>query len=118
MSMHIRQPPVDTVMTDGQPCVVDSQQVQNRGMDVVGLRRIVTVQRLIAPLIKRPIRHVPINVTTIGNTENLVGASISYTWGWGLRCWTSIVTEGDAGTKPSTLHAAAVQFIINQYSTQ
>ncbi len=46
MTVNIRQPSVDAVVSHSQPAMVNTRQMQDRGMDVVYLRRMVTVQRL------------------------------------------------------------------------
>src|SRR4051812_41803950 len=40
-AVHVRQPPVDAVVTDRQAGVVDAQEVQDRGVDVVGVSGVV-----------------------------------------------------------------------------
>src|SRR2546421_12982748 len=36
-TMHIRQPPIDPVMAERQPFVIDPQQVKDRRMQVIGI---------------------------------------------------------------------------------
>ncbi len=36
-AVHIRQAPIDSVVAEGQPVMVDAQQVQDRGMQVVAI---------------------------------------------------------------------------------
>ena len=43
MAMHVGQPAVDAVVADGQLRVVDAEQVQDRGVDVVDLGRVFAV---------------------------------------------------------------------------
>ncbi len=49
--MHIRQAAIDAVMADGELRMIDSQLTQDRGMDVINLSRVFTVQRFVAPFI-------------------------------------------------------------------
>lgn len=51
VSMHIGQAPVNSVMPHGQLCVVDSQQMQRGGVDVVHLSGVVSIQRFVAPFV-------------------------------------------------------------------
>ena len=51
MPMHICQAAVNAVVTDRQAFVVDAQQVKNRGVDVVHLSRVVSIQWLVAPFV-------------------------------------------------------------------
>ena len=47
--MDIGQPSVDPVVTHGQATMIDPQLVQDRGVDIVNLRRVFAVQRLVTP---------------------------------------------------------------------
>ncbi len=38
VTMHIGQTAIDAIMTNGKPLVIDAQQMQHRGVDVVDLR--------------------------------------------------------------------------------
>jgi hypothetical protein len=51
MAMNIRQTSIDSVMTNGQSFVVDPHQMKNRGMDVVNLCRIFSIQWFVPPLV-------------------------------------------------------------------
>ncbi len=51
MSVHIGQSTIDAVVADGKPLMIDAQQLQDRGVDVVDLRGVVAIQRFVAPLI-------------------------------------------------------------------
>ena len=55
--MHIGQSAVDGVVAEGQFRVVDTEQVQDRRVDVVDLRRVLAVERLVAPFIARTVGH-------------------------------------------------------------
>ena len=43
VAVDVGQAAVDAVVADGQPGVVDAEQVQDRGVDVVDLGRVSTV---------------------------------------------------------------------------
>ncbi len=49
--MHIGQPAVDAVVADGELGVVDSQEVQDGGVDIVDLGRVLAAERLVAKLV-------------------------------------------------------------------
>ena len=49
--MHVGQATINTIAAEGELGVVDAHQVQHCGMDVVDLSRVVSIQRLVAPLI-------------------------------------------------------------------
>ena len=49
--MDVGQAAVDTVVTERQLRVVDPEEVQDRGVDVIDRRRMVAVERLVAPRI-------------------------------------------------------------------
>ena len=51
VAMHVGQTAVDAVVTNGEFAMVDAQQMKDRGVDIVDLRRVVSVQRFVAPLI-------------------------------------------------------------------
>lgn len=51
VTMHVGQSAIDAVAAERELCVVDAHQVQHRGVDVVDLSRVVSIQRLVAPLI-------------------------------------------------------------------
>src|SRR5580658_5864331 len=51
MAMHVGQAAVDAVVAERQPRVVEAEQVQNGGVDVVDLGVILAVGRLIAPFV-------------------------------------------------------------------
>ena len=51
VTVYVGQPSVDSVVTNGQLAVINAEQMQNRGVDVVDLRRVVSIQRLVAPLV-------------------------------------------------------------------
>ncbi len=54
MPVHVRQPPVDAVVWDGEALVVDAQKMEHGGVDVVDLRGVVAVDRFVTPLITFP----------------------------------------------------------------
>ena len=49
--MDVGEAPVDAVVPPGEPRVVEAQQVEHRGVDVVDRRGVVAVERLVAPLV-------------------------------------------------------------------
>ena len=49
--MDIGEAAVDTVMADSEALVVNTQEMQHGGMDVVNLRGIFSVQGLVTPLV-------------------------------------------------------------------
>ena len=49
--MHIRQPPVDAVVADGELRMINAQQMHHRGMDVIACSRVRAIQRLVPPLV-------------------------------------------------------------------
>ena len=61
--VDIGQSTVDTVVSDGQPFVVDTQQVQDRGVNVVDLCRVFAIKRFVAPLVGWSVRDATLNTT-------------------------------------------------------
>ncbi|SVE26634.1 uncharacterized protein METZ01_LOCUS479488, partial [marine metagenome] len=61
MPVHVRQPPVDAVVWDGEALVVDAQKMEHGGVDVVDLRGVGAVEGLVAPLITFSGSHSPLN---------------------------------------------------------
>ena len=59
--VDIGQSTVDTVVSDSQPFVVDPQQVQDRGVNVVDLCRVFAIERLVAPLVGWSVRDATLN---------------------------------------------------------
>ena len=51
MSVHVGQTSIDAVVPNGQTLVVDAKQMQDRRMDVIDLRGILTIERFIAPFV-------------------------------------------------------------------
>ena len=52
-SVNIRQPPIDSVVTVGEPLMIDSKEVQHRGVDVIAVHRL--VHSFIGPFVRRAI---------------------------------------------------------------
>ena len=50
-TVHVRQAAVDAVVSHREAFVVDAQLMQNRGVNVVDLSRVVTIQGLVAPFV-------------------------------------------------------------------
>ena len=61
--MDIGQSSINAIVTDGQALVIDAQQVQHGGMDVIDLCRVIAVQRLVAPLVAWAIGNPTLNPT-------------------------------------------------------
>ena len=57
VSMDVGQATINAVVPDGQSCVVDAEQVQNGGVNVVDLCRTAAVKRFVAPLIRLTAGH-------------------------------------------------------------
>lgn len=55
--MHIGQTPIDAVAAECELCMVDTHEVQYRGVDIIDLSRVVSIQWLVAPLIRRAVRN-------------------------------------------------------------
>ena len=53
--MHIGQASVQAVVSEGQLFVVDSQEIQHGGMDVVNRRRMIAIGGFEAPFVTFPI---------------------------------------------------------------
>ena len=54
--MHVGQPAVDAVVAPGELGVVDAEEMQHRGVNVVDLRRVAAIERLVAPLVAGVVR--------------------------------------------------------------
>ena len=61
--MNVGQATIDAVMPDGQSCVVDAEQVQNGGVDIVDLCWTASVKRFVAPLIRLTVGHASLDAT-------------------------------------------------------
>ena len=78
LPMHVGQPPVDAVVAEGQPRVVDAQQVQHRGVHVVAVGRL--VRRLVRPLVARAVAHAALDAAAGqpgGEGERIVVAALA-----------------------------------------
>ena len=64
MAVDIGQAAIDAVVSHRELFVVDSQQVQDRGVDVVDVSRIVSVGRLVAPLVAGAVRGATLDAAT------------------------------------------------------
>ena len=64
VAVNVCQAAVDSIVAEGQPLVVDAQLMQDGGMDVVDLSRIQSVERLVAPLVARPITDTASNAAS------------------------------------------------------
>lgn len=51
MAMHVGQAAIDSVVANGESSVVDAQEVEKRGMNVIDFSDLSPVQWLVAPLI-------------------------------------------------------------------
>ena len=61
MPMHIGQPAVYSVVAERQGGVIDAEQVQYCGVDIVPLRKVFPVERFVAPLVTRPVTDTSFN---------------------------------------------------------
>ena len=73
MSVDIREPAVNAVVPHGQALVVDSQQVQHGCVDVVDLRGVVTIQRLVAPLVAFSMGNASLDTSPANQLVNTYG---------------------------------------------
>ena len=62
-----------------QPLVLDTQQMKDRRVDIVDLSRVVSIQRLVAPLVARPISDAALNPPTGEPIREDVGIMIATT---------------------------------------
>ena len=75
VTVHVGQAPVDRVVTDSQALVVQSELVKHRGVDVVHLGRVFTVEWLVTPLVAFPVSDPALETTPsqpIGENEGIV----------------------------------------------
>lgn len=72
MSVYIREPPIDAAIADGQGSMIEAEQVQNGCVDIVHLCRRPTVERLVSPLVARPVGR----STTDASTTEPVGEAM------------------------------------------
>lgn len=78
--MDIGQTTIDAVVTNGKFFVIDAQQVEDGGVDVVNLCRVVAIQRLVAPLVGRPVADAAFNAAAaqpVGEDERVMVASLA-----------------------------------------
>ena len=61
--MDVGQATIDAVMPDGQSCVVDTEQVQNSGVNIVDLCWTASVKGFVAPLIRLTVGHDSLDAT-------------------------------------------------------
>ncbi len=55
--MHVGQAAIDPVVANGEPLVIDSQQVQHGGVNVVNLGGMIAVERFVAPFVGGAVTH-------------------------------------------------------------
>src|SRR5207253_6741578 len=80
LAVHVRQPPVRPIMAERQPLMIDAEQVQQRGMDIMDLRRVLAVGGLVAPLVARAVGYAPFDAATaepVGEAERIMIASLA-----------------------------------------
>lgn len=80
LSMNVRQTAVNSIVTDRQPFVIDPQLMQNRGMNVIDLGGLGTVQGLVSPWVRFPVSHAAADTTAthpIGEHMRIVVASLA-----------------------------------------
>src|SRR5262245_41836041 len=85
MPVHIRQPAVDAVVAHGEFGMVNSEQMQNRGVDVINFGRMFAVGRLVAELVTRAETDPafdPAATQPVGETVRVVVASLAALAGW------------------------------------
>ena len=41
-AMHVGEPPVDAIMAEGEPLVIDAQEVEDRGVEVIAVEQYLT----------------------------------------------------------------------------
>ena len=73
--MDVRESAINTVVSHAQALVIDSQLVQHGCVDVVDLRGVVAVQRLVAPLVAFTVGHSTLDPSTgkpVGKHEWIV----------------------------------------------
>ena len=63
VTVDVGQATIDPIVSHEELRVIDAQQIQDGGVDVVDLGRITSIQRLIAPLITWPIGRAALNAT-------------------------------------------------------
>src|SRR6266480_4408217 len=51
LPMHVRQPSINAIVPESEPGMIDSQQVQNGGMNVIDFCGMVPVKLFVAPFI-------------------------------------------------------------------
>lgn len=64
MTMNVCQTSVNSIMADSQLFMVDAQEMQHGGMNVVNHRRIVAISRLIAKIIAGAMADSAFHATT------------------------------------------------------
>ncbi len=78
MAMHVCEAAVDAVVADGELRVVDAQQVQDCGVDVVDLSGVFAVERFIAPLIGEAVSRASLDAPAaepVGEDERVVASA-------------------------------------------
>ena len=59
MPVDVRESAVNPVVPERQFCVIQPEQVEDGRVDVIDLRWILSIQRLVAPLVALSVRHPP-----------------------------------------------------------
>lgn len=49
--VHVCQSAIDAILSDGQPGVIDSQQMQDGGVDIVDLSGVIAIEGFVAPFV-------------------------------------------------------------------
>ena len=78
MPMHVGEAAVDAVVADGELRVVDAQQVQDGGVDVVDLGGVFAVERFVAPLVGEAVSRASFDAAAaepVGEDEGVVVAA-------------------------------------------
>ena len=75
--MNVGEPSVDAVFAESQPFVVDSQQMEDGGVDVVDLGRMASVERFVAPFVALSVGHASLDAAASEPVGEDVGIVIA-----------------------------------------
>ena len=57
VAVNVGQATIDSIVADGKALVINAQQVQDCCVNVVDLRRMISIKRLVAPFVGWAMRH-------------------------------------------------------------
>ena len=77
MSVNICQSAINSVLPDSQSRMINAQQMQNSGVHVVNLSRVAAIERLVAPFVRRSVRHSATNASAAQPVCEHVGIVIA-----------------------------------------